>query len=150
MSLKRSPADDAFSKCVRAAVDYKCQKCGKQYDKSSTGLHCSHNFSRGHRTIRWCKENALSLCCSCHQWFGGNPADSGKWFGGNPADSGKWLEDFIGVGTVDILREKMRSKVVVKKIEEKDIAKHYREQLKLIQARREVGECGYIDFESYQ
>ena len=69
---------------------------------------------------------------------------------GNPADSGKWLEDFIGVGQVDILREKMRSRLVVKKIEEKDIAKHYREQLKLIQARREAGECGYIDFESYQ
>ena len=44
----------------------------------------------------------------------------------------------------------MRSKVVVKEIEEKDIAKHYREQLKLIQACRETGECGYIDFESYQ
>ena len=139
MSLKRSPADAEFSKCVRAAADYKCQKCGKQYDKSSTGLHCSHNFSRRHRTIRWCKENALSLCCSCHEWFGGNPADSGKW-----------LEDFIGAGQVDILREKMRSRLVVKKIEEKDIAKHYREQLKLIQARREAGECGYIDFESYQ
>ena len=139
MSLKRSPADDSFSKCVRAAADYKCQKCEKQYDKSSTGLHCSHNFGRRHKTIRWCSDNALSLCFSCHQWFGENPADSGKW-----------LEEFVGIGTVDLLREKMRSKVKVSKLEEKEIAKRYREQLKIIQDKREGGEIGYIDFESWQ
>lgn len=137
--MKRSPADDAFSKCIRAATDYTCQKCGKQYDSSSTGLHCSHNFSRRHRTIRWCKENALSLCFGCHQWFGGNPADSGKW-----------LEQFIGEGQLDILREKMNSKVKVKPAEEKEIAAHYREQLKIIKEKRANGEVGFIDFESYQ
>lgn len=139
MGIKRNPADDAFSKCVRAAADYKCQKCGTQYDKSSSGLHCSHNFSRRHRTIRWCKENALSMCCSCHQWFGGNPADSGRW-----------LEEFIGIGTVDLLREKMNAKIKIPKAEEKEIAKHYREQLKIIQQKREDGEIGQIEFDSYQ
>ncbi len=137
--MKTSPADQAFSKCIRAANDYKCQKCGKQYDSSSTGLHCSHNFGRRHRTIRWCKDNALSMCFSCHQWFGESPADSGKW-----------LEEFIGIGNVDLLREKMNSKLKVTKLEEKEIAKHYREQLKIIQQKRSDGETGYIDFESYQ
>lgn len=137
--MKTSPADQAFSKCIRAAASYQCQKCGKQYDKSSTGLHCSHNFSRRHRTIRWCKENALSLCYGCHSWFGGNPADSGRW-----------LEQFIGEGTLDLLREKMNSRVKVPASEEKEIARHYREQLKLIEEKRECGEDGYIDFESYQ
>lgn len=137
--MKRSPADDAFSKCIRASVNYTCQRCGKAYDSSSSGLHCSHNFSRRHRTIRWCKENAISLCYACHEWFGGNPADSGRW-----------LENFIGIGTVDVLREKMNEKMKVSKLEEKEIAKHYREQLKLIQEKRASGECGDIDFVSYQ
>lgn len=139
MSIKRSPADAEFSKCIRAAADYKCQKCNKQYDKSSTGLHCSHNFGRRHKTIRWCKDNALSLCFSCHQWFGENPADSGRW-----------LEDFIGSGTVEILREKMRMKFKVNDVYQKDVANHYREQLKIIQEKRSNGEVGYIDFVSYQ
>ena len=137
--MKTSPADQAFSKCIRAAADYKCQKCGKQYDKSSTGLHCSHNFSRRHRTIRWCKDNAMSICFSCHQWIGGEPLDSGKW-----------IESVLGSGVVEMLREKMNSKFKISKSEEKEIAKHYREQLKIINQKRIDGAQGYIDFESYQ
>lgn len=123
MAIKRSPADDAFSKCIRAQSNYTCVKCGAVHDKSSSGLHCSHNFGRRHRTIRWCKENALSLCFSCH-----------KWFGESPADSGRWLEGFIGAEMVDILREKRDSGAKVSKHEEKDIAKHYRDELKKIEA----------------
>lgn len=137
--LKRSPADDAFSKCVRAANGYKCARCGTQYDKSSTGLHCSHNFSRRHRTIRWCKDNALPLCYSCHEWFGGNPADSGKW-----------LESILGIGVIDMLREKMNSKIKVSKTEEADIAKHYRGQLKIIESLLASGNRLPIDFLSWQ
>jgi len=139
MGIKVNPADQAFSKCVRAANAYTCYKCDVQYDRSSSGLHCSHNFSRRHRTIRWCKENALPLCFGCHQWFGGNPADSGQW-----------LEQEIGEGAIQVLREKRDSKVKVSKLEEKDIAKHYREQLKAIEKKRDSGQTGYIDFESWQ
>lgn len=137
--IKRSPADMWFSKCVRAANNYTCACCGKVLDASSSGLHCSHNFSRRHRTIRWCKENALPLCYSCHAWFGGNPADSGKW-----------LEEELGEGVLNILREKRDSKTKVTKQEEKDIAKHYREQFKIIEQKRANGVTGYIEFESYQ
>lgn len=79
------------------------------------------------------------MCYGCHQWFGGNPADSGRW-----------LEQFIGEGALDILREKMNSKVKVTKLEEKEIAKHYRKELKKIQEKRDSGFDGDIDFESYQ
>ncbi len=41
-------------------------------------------------------------------------------------------------------------KVKVTKLEEKEIAKHYREQLVIIGALRATGETGYIDFVSYQ
>ena len=137
--MKTSPADQYFSKCVRSANNYTCLKCSTQYDKSSTGLHCSHIFSRRHKTIRWCKDNAQPLCFACHQWLGGNPADSGAW-----------LVKILGEAFIDILREKMNAKVKISKIEEKDIAKHYRDQLKEIEQKRNAGESGYIDFISWQ
>jgi hypothetical protein len=83
--------------------------------------------------------NAQALCFSCHQWYGGNPADSGLW-----------ITDLLGEGHMAILREKMNSRVKVSKLEEKDIAKHYREQLKLIEQQRAEGKVGRIEFESYQ
>jgi len=61
--------------------------------------------------------NALALCYSCHEWFGGNPADSGQW-----------LASVLGEGWLDMLREKRDSRVKVSKLEEKDIAKFYRDQ----------------------
>lgn len=137
--MKASPADAAFSKCVRERANYQCERCGTAHDRSSTGLHCSHIFSRRHRTLRFCGENAQSLCYRCHAWLGGNPADSGLW-----------LVETLGEGHIDLLREKMNSRVKVSKIEEKEIAKHYREQLKIMQAKREDGEVGRIEFESWQ
>ena len=139
MAIKRTPADDYFSKCVRARTDYVCERCGKQYYKSSTGLHCSHNYSRRHRTIRWCKENALALCFGCHQWYEVNPPESGRW-----------LENKLGKGTIQLLEENKNAKIKVPKFEEKEIAKHYREELKKIQEKRNQGEQGYIDFISWQ
>jgi len=83
--------------------------------------------------------NAQALCFSCHQWYGGNPADSGLW-----------ITDLLGEGHMAILREKRDSRMKVPKMEEKDIAKHYREQLKILEQKRAAGECGRIEFDSYQ
>lgn len=139
MPVKIKPCDTAFSRCVKEANDWVCNRCGAQHERGSQGLHNSHIFSRSHRTIRWCKENGQSQCFSCHQWFGGNPADSGIW-----------IAEKVGQGTIDILREKMNSRLKVPKKEEKEIAKHYREQLKIIETKRLNGETGYIDFISWQ
>ena len=51
---------------------------------------------------------------------------------------------------MDLLREKKDLKVKVHKSEHKLIAKHYREQLKIIEAKRQAGQTGFIDFVSYQ
>ena len=120
--MKRSNADNWFSKCIRKRDNYTCQKCGKQYPHNSSGLHCSHHWSRRHRTIRWCADNAIALCHSCHEWFGGNPIESGFW-----------LADKLGEEMTDLLAEKKNSRVKVSKLEEKDIASHYREQFKLME-----------------
>ena len=139
MAIKISPADSAFSKCVRERNDWTCERCHKQYDKGSTGLHCSHIFGRRARTIRWCGDNAQALCFSCHQWFGGNPLDATQW-----------LTETLGQGHIDLLREKRENIVKVSKLEEKDIAKHYREELKTLEKKRAEGVTGRIEFVSYQ
>ena len=139
MAIKRTRADDLFSKCIRERADYRCEKCGKQYAEKERGLHCSHNYSRRHRTIRWCKENALALCYACHQWYEGNPPESGRW-----------LVEKIGEGANELLLEKMRSNLKVTKQDENKIADHYQEQLDNMKAARRAGKVGYLDFMSAQ
>ena len=143
IQMKLSPADIAFSQCVRAANDYVCQKCGIQKlpngRRGGSGMECSHRYSRRHRTIRWAKDNADCLCSGCHRWFGENPIDAVAW-----------LTQKNSKGALEILTEKRNAQFKVTKAEERDIARHYREQLKIIEEKRNNGQKGYIDFESYQ
>lgn len=133
MAVKQKPADFWFSKCVRHAAGWQCERCGKQYEEGSQGLHTSHIFSRRHRTIRWAKDNVQALDFHCHSWYGSNPADSGKW-----------ITDLLGEGFLDRLRERRDSGVKVSKQEERDIAKHYRKEY------QRMLETGDTDFESWQ
>lgn len=139
MAVKIKPADTWFSKCVREANDWTCERCGSKHEHGSMGLHNSHIFSRRYRTIRWCKDNAQALCFSCHQWFGGNPADSGLW-----------ITELLGDGHMDLLRERRDSRMKVSKLDEKEIAGHYRAEHKKLLERRANGETGILNFESYQ
>ena len=102
-------------------------------------MECSHRFSRRHRTIRWCKDNADSLCSGCHRKFGENPLDGAAW-----------LTKKLGEGFIDMLREKRDLKIKISKDEEKQIARHYRLQLRNIEERRANGETGIIPFKSWQ
>jgi len=139
-AVKITPADEAFSKCVRERADWTCERCGKYFPEGTRGgIHCSHIYSRGHRTIRWAGDNAQALCVSCHDWYGKDPADSGIW-----------VADLLGEGHMAILREKKNMKFKIPKTEEKEIAKHYREQLKIMQKARAEGHVGRLEFESYQ
>ncbi|MEY8205936.1 MAG: hypothetical protein RPR40_12815 [Bermanella sp.] len=133
MAIKISPADKAFSECVRAAAG-ECERCGK-----GGRLECSHIFSRANRTIRWAKDNAMAKCFMCHKWWHAEPTESGVWFRGLKGD-----------GFVALLIEKKNNKFKVPKTEEKDIARHYRGQLKIIEQKRSEGHTGFIDFVSWQ
>lgn len=132
--IKRLPADIYFSKCVAAAHDHTCETCGKV-----GRIEASHVYSRRHRTIRWDKLNIMSQCHGCHA----------KWHE-SPLRAFAWFESEYGTERIELLQEKMNNKVKVPKIEEKEIAKHYREQLKLIEEARSNGAIGYVDFVSYQ
>jgi len=134
MAIKITPADKAFADCLKAAYDHTCQVCGIQ-----GRMECSHIHSRANRTIRWCKENALPKCFVCHKWWHAHPTESGKWF-----------LDKYGGGMELLLLEKKNNKFRISKKDEKEIAKHYREQLKIVEQKRSEGQTGYIDFVSYQ
>jgi len=141
--IKLKPADTAFAKCIREAADHTCLRCGIRKPPTGTrgsdGMECSHVYSRTHRTIRWDKNNAKCLCTSCHAWWHSNPTESGKWY-----------ENLVGENFLVLLREKRDNRMKVPKLEEKDIAKHYRQELKELQEKRNSGQTGYIDFVSYQ
>jgi len=132
--VKIKPSDTAFANCLKAAHNYTCERCGKQ-----GRMETSHVYGRRHRTIRWCKDNANCLCNYCHRIWHENPLDSFIWF-----------DSMFGGKRREILIGKLNNRLKVPKTEEKDIAKHYREQLKIIEEKRSNGQTGYIDFESWQ
>lgn len=63
--------------------------------------------------------NAKCLCAACHK----------KWHE-SPLAAFTWFEEKYGIGRIELLREKMNYKVKVPKTEEKEIAAHYRAELK--------------------
>jgi len=137
--IKRTPADAAFSDCVREAHDFTCQKCGINMRHNPRAMHLSHFYGRRSKSTRWAKENGFCICAGCHNWLGEHPHEHTEW-----------VKHTIGDSLFDILTEKAHSVYKLYKGEDKDIAKHYREQLKAIKEQRKNGIIGFIDFESYQ
>lgn len=113
--MKILACDTQFSLAVRARDNYTCQWCGS----TTNQMQCSHVYSRRHRTIRWDMMNAKCLCAACHK----------KWHE-SPLAAFTWFEEKYGIWRIELLREKMNYKVKVPKTEEKEIAAHYRSELK--------------------
>lgn len=137
--IKRTPGDAAFSACVREANDYTCQKCGINLRHNPRAMHLSHFYGRRGKSTRWDKLNGFCMCAACHSWLGEHPHEHTNL-----------VKDIIGSGAFDILAFKAHTPYKMAKGEDKEIAKHYKEQLKIIQKLRAEGKTGYIDFESYQ
>lgn len=98
-------------------------------------MECSHYYGRSARCIRFDPLNGFAHCNGCHRQIGQHPDD--------------FYLHYIekrGEGSLQILREKRNAKVKIPKFEEKKIAKHYREQLKLMERQRKDGVKGYLDF----
>lgn len=81
MKVKRTPADDWFSKLIRELHNHTCAYCGKYCgEKHEHGrLDCSHIFSRRHKSTRWLVANAVAHCFTCHQYLGENPIEFAAW-----------------------------------------------------------------------
>lgn len=73
--IKITPADSAFSKCVRARANWKCERCGSRHERNSSGLHCSHFIGRGNWSVRFEPLNAIAACYGCHMHLQGDPVE---------------------------------------------------------------------------
>lgn len=140
MGIKVTTSDKHFSKCVRERVDYVCEGCGKQYDRSDRGLQCSHYHGRGNWGVRHDPHNAFAHCTSCHFYFESNPYEFTQWY-----------EERVGQGMAQIVREKKNDTNLGKTAKQAEkageIAKHYLNQLKQLREARANGETGRIEFE---
>jgi hypothetical protein len=129
MTIKRCPADAAFSIALRHSRFDECEHCKRKDGK----MECAHIFGRRCKSVRWDTLNALCLCHSCHHTFTANPLDFTSW-----------LQEYVGQGYLDILNEKRNQILKTTKPMRQDIAKHYR-----VEYKRMVNEGNY-NLVSYQ
>ena len=134
--IKITPADSAFSKCVKERAEWKGERCGTQYQEGDRGLHTSHGLGRGQWGVRFTGLNAIAACYGCHQIEGGN-----------------WMQRMLSEEQRLLLREladdTFRGKEYRKTKGKGPVAKHYRDQYDLMRQARECGVKGRIDFEDW-
>ena len=136
--VKITAADRYFSLCVRERADYHCEHCGKKYQKGDTGLHCSHLWSRRHKSVRHHADNAFAHCFHCHLHLGSNPVLFSDW-----------ARRTLGDGRFEMLAERHRAAIKWSKALDAEIAAHYKQEHAAQVARREQGETGRIEFASF-
>jgi len=119
MHIKLSPADIECSKAVRMSRNHTCEHCGRQDGK----MEAAHVYSRKFKSVRWDITNILCLCFRCHLDFTGAPLDFERW-----------LRGYMGEGMLDILNEKRNRIQKDTKAYRQEVAKHYRQQIKLMES----------------
>lgn len=135
--MKIFPADTAFSLCIRTRDNWTCQRCWTVYLPPTQALHCMHWHSRGKWSTRFHPANAAAGCYGCHRYLDTHPVEKDAFFrallGDVMADEITRLAKAPGYGIKKELRQ---------------IAKHYREQLKALEAARMNGHrhvlVGYV------
>lgn len=136
--IRITPADSAFSKCVRERAGWRCERCGEQHNRTSQGLHASHHHRRGQWGVRFDPMNAESLCYGCHSHVGGTQ---------------ERMDEVLTEPEQQLLRER-KEDIALAKLYRKTkgkgvIAKHFRDELKRMQELRAGGEMGRIEFEAF-
>lgn len=116
--IKRTAADKWFSDCIRLRDNWACRHCSRSYPHGKAqGLDCAHIFGRASKSVRWCADNAISLCMGCHRHFTENPIEFTRWLG-----------DEIGEGQIQLIEEKKWQPLKTNAALRSEIAKHYREE----------------------
>ena len=128
MAVKRDPADTQFSIALRMSRNNTCEHCAN----TERQMHMAHIYGRRAKSVRWDTMNGLCLCSTCHMDFTANPLDFEAW-----------LREYVGQGYMDILNEKRNRIFKTTKAIRKEIARHYRAEIKLLEA-------GPHDLVSYQ
>ncbi len=136
MKIKRDKRDKIFSDLVRERANWTCEHCGKYFPEGARqGLHCSHLFSRRHRSTRWHPLNAFAHCFSCH-----------KRLGENPVEFTRWAESRLGVHVVESLRARARSIVKWTRNDLEDLYARMKDSWESMQRERSNGKIGRIEF----
>ncbi len=138
--IKSTAADKAFSKCIRAAAGWCCERCGKYYPEgiARAGLDCSHHHSRGNWGIRFNPLNAEALCYGCHSFTGGTQERREEV-----------LSDDEQMKLWEMKRDTSLGKFVRKTKGVGPIAKHYRDELDRIEEKRASGFLGRIKINNW-
>ena len=140
MALLITPADKAFSLCVRERANWRCERCGRiTPDDKRMGLHCSHWIGRGSWSVRFHPLNSTAKCYGCHAYFEGRPALFSDW-----------MRERLGDEVADklIVLSKKPAKGLRKRT--KEIAAFYRAQHKAQLAKRALGHDGWLPFDICQ
>lgn len=138
--IKITPADSAFSLCVRERASWKCERCGTQYTPPTQALHCCHWSSRGNWSVRFDPSNAIAMCMGCHLLTSRE----------RETEHRPLMAKIVGELELDRLAfDKNRPANGIKR-RVGEIAKHYRQQYKQMQELRKAGVIGRIEFEGWQ
>ena len=120
--IKITAADTHFSRCIRMAVDWTCERCGARgatpYGDAGVKLECCHIIGRRAAVTRWDTLNALSMCHTCHRETTENPLAFSDWI------RQKWPNRW------ELLQEKRRAYVKNNPQTRREVAKHYLEEYK--------------------
>lgn len=136
--MRRDKLDAVFSEVVRESFDWTCAWCGKKYTPPTLALHCSHLFSRRHKSVRCSSINAVAHCFACHQKYGGNPIEGGSW-----------ARKFLGETTYEILIAKKNKVVKWNKTLKDELYAHWKSELARLKALRAKGVTGFIRLVDY-
>ena len=135
--VRISKQDRVFSKLVRERAGWRCEKCHKQYEAHSPGLHCSHIYSRRAVSTRWLPLNAVAHCYGCHMWFGGNPILGAEW-----------AKEYLGAQAVMDLKRRFHRIVKLTKADKEEIYANLKSEYDRMLFLRANGKVGRINFES--
>jgi flagellar motor protein MotB len=142
IGIKIKSCDKYFSLCIRERSQWHCERCSKYYPPGMRmGIHCSHFHGRGKWGVRFDPFNCEALCFGCHQYLGSQP---------NIHTQEKIQR--IGQHEFDLLLVRAHSGLLGKNARkaESEIAKHYRNQHKIMQEKRNDGVIGRLEFEGFQ
>jgi len=118
MGIKRDAADIWFSKAVRLRDGNRCVVCGK--DQS---LEAAHIYGRRLKSVRWSLDNCLAMCHYHHRYYTEQPIEFRDY-----------LHKLYGDGHMEMLREKAQQVFKATAAVKKEIAKHYRDEVRKAEA----------------
>lgn len=139
--ITHSNADKAFSLCVRLRANCTCERCGEKFPMNAMAhLHCSHNYSREYKQVRFHPDNAFALCKDCHWWFSRNKVEATAW-----------KNEKLGEQRQQTLFNALQSEHLkeMSKTEEKRITGYYNLLARYMKTERENGNNEYLAFRNY-